>query len=226
MTAPETAARRWRRMAVRGVIGIALVLAVLIYNPWVLAFPYRTQIGEITVYSVEKPSPALTAEIARASARIAASEIAAPLGSRAIYLTDGGWRWWLLSLPVSRGAFAITRPFSSSIVVNRSAIDGDGVWNGAAVGGYRTLAGTIAHESTHLLIYHRYGPMAAWRFASWKVEGYCDHVAQESSLTAGDAARLTREGAAPPALAYFEGRQRVETRLAQGASVDALMTGD
>lgn len=217
--------RKRRRIAGSAIGAIIILLAGVIYTPWALAFPYRTQVGDVTVYSVEKPSPALAGIVARASARVSASEIAAPLGPRAIYLTDGGWRWWLLSLQ-SNGAFAITRPFSSNIVINRSAIDADGVWNGAAVAGHRTLAGTIAHESTHLLIYRRYGVLAAIGFAGWKVEGYCDHVAQESSLSADEAARLKREGQSPPALAYFEGRQRVEVRLAQGASVDALMRGD
>lgn len=218
-------AQRWRRIAVRAAIGLALALAVVIYTPWLLAFPYRTQLGEITIYSVEKPSPALTGVIARGLARVSASGIAAPLDARSVYLTDGGWRWWLLSLQ-SHGAFAVTRPFSSNIVVNRSSIDGDGVWNGAAVAGHRTLTGTIAHESTHLLIYRRYGVLSAVRFAGWKVEGYCDHVAQESSLNAAEAARLRAQDLSPPALAYFEGRQRVEAELAKGVSVDALMAGD
>jgi hypothetical protein len=201
---------------------VALVLAGIIYSPAVLAFPHRTTIGEITVYSVEPFGPEMPAILARADRRVAASDIAAPLGARSIYLTDGGWRWRLLSIPVSQGAFAITRPFSSNIVVNRSAIARDEVRNDAALGNRRTLSGTIAHETTHLLLAHRYGTIATRRFAGWKVEGYCDHVAQESSLSDADAERLRRSGTRSPALGYHDARRRVAQRLAAGATVDQL----
>ncbi len=223
----EAATRnRLGRIAGAALIAFVVLLAGAYFVPSALAFPYRTQIGEVTVYSVEKPSPALAGILADAERRVAASDIAAPLGPRAIYLTDGGWRWWLLTLPTSGGAFALTRPMASNIVVNRSAMGSNDVWNGAPVAGHRTLAGTIAHETTHLLIYHRYGMMAAWTIPSWKAEGYCDHVAQESSLSPEDAARLRAEGKMPPALTYFDARRRVEARLAQGTGVDALMRGD
>ena len=205
---------------------VAAMLGVSILMPQSLAFPYRTKVGEITVDSVEAPGPELAGIVAAAQARIAKSEIAEPLGPRSIFLTDGGWRWQLLSLPSSHGAFAITRPFSTSITVNMSSIRGNEVRNGAAVGGDRTLSGTIAHESTHLLIYRRYGIVAAIGFPRWAVEGYCDHVAGESSLNAEEAAKLRREGAAPPALIYYDARARVDQALSSGTTVDALMRGD
>lgn len=205
---------------------VAAMLGVSVFEPQLLAFPYRTQVGEIVIYSVEAPGPELAGIVTAAQARIAKSGIAAPLGRRSIFLTDGGWRWRLLSLPSSHGAFAITRPLSSAIVLNMSSIRSDAVRNGAGVGGDRTLSGTIAHESTHLLIYRRYGVLAAIGFPRWAVEGYCDHVAGESSLSADEAAALRRAGAAPPALVYYDARVRVDKALSGGTTVDALMRGD
>ncbi|MCW3849104.1 hypothetical protein OF829_17835 [Sphingomonas sp. LB-2] len=132
----------------------------------------------------------------------------------------------ILSLPNSRGAFAVTRPLSTSIVVNLSDIGRDTVLNGAAMGGDRTLNGTIAHESAHLLIYRRYGIFAAVSYPRWAIEGYCDHVAGESSLSAAEAETLRRAGQTPSALIYYDARVRVDRALAGGMSVDALMRGN
>jgi hypothetical protein len=61
----------------------------------------------------------------------------------------------------------------------------------------------------------------------WRVEGYCDHVAQESALSDEDVARLAANGESHPALLYYRGRKRVEAELAaNGGSVDALFIGD
>jgi hypothetical protein len=215
--------RNITRILSRLAVALAVALAATCYAPRLLAFPYQAQIGEITVRSVDPIGPEMPAILARAQQRLAASEIAAPLGPRTLYLTDGGWRWALLSLPRSQGAFAITRPLSTNIVVNRSDVAGDGVANNAAIGNRRTLSGTIAHETTHLLIFHRYGMLAPLRFANWKVEGYCDHVARESSLSDAQAKALRDAGKHPPALDYYEARWRVSARLAAGASIDRLL---
>ncbi|MFS2108392.1 hypothetical protein ACCC88_01785 [Sphingomonas sp. Sphisp140] len=213
--------RKLNRWLGGGALAVTGVLGTIVYVPAVLAFPHRAQFGEITVYSVSPIGPEMPAILDRAAKRNAASAIVAPLGPRAIYLTDGGWRWNLLSLPTSHGAFAVTRPFSTNIVVNRASIAGDGVENSAAIGNRRTLSGTIAHETTHLLIQQRYG-LAARAFATWKVEGYCDHVAQESSLSDAQAASLRAAGKSTPGLVYHEARRKVAAALASGKSVDQL----
>ncbi|MEP9360458.1 hypothetical protein [Sphingomonas sp. KR3-1] len=214
--------RTWNRWLGGIAVGTAAALGTMLYAPSVLAFPHRAQFGEVTVYSVDPIAPRMQAILDRAARLDAASAIAAPLGPRAIYLTDGGWRWALLSLPSSHGAFAVTRPFSSSIVLNQASSAEDAVRNGAAIGNRRTLSGTIAHETVHLLINRRYG-LAARSFATWKVEGYCDFVAQESSLSDAQAASLKAAGTQTPGLAYHDARRKVATTLASGKSVDQLL---
>ena len=211
------------RRGLSRVIAVAVVAALfgMLHAPRVLAFPFRAQVGDVTVYAEQPISPSISGIIADANRRVAASSIAAPLGQRSIYLTDGGWRWTLLALQ-SRGAFAVTRGFTKAIVVNRSDIAANAVANGAAIAGTRSLAGTIAHETTHLLIYHRYGMIRPLRFPTWKHEGYCDYVAQESSLSDAEAARLHGSGQNVPALAYHDGRLRVAALLARDPDVDHL----
>lgn len=216
-------ASKLRKGIVIGAGAAVAGLAGILYAPSVLAFPHRAQIGQVTVYSVEPIGPEMTGILARAEALTAASPLAAPLGNRAIYLTDGGWRWTLLTLPNYSGAFALTRPLSNNIVINRSASARDEVRNAAEIGNRRTLSGTIAHETMHLLIHHHYGPIGAKLLTSRMVEGYCDHVAQESSLSASQAATLRQQGSGAPALRYFEARQQVARRLAAGASVDQAL---
>lgn len=213
--------RKWSRALGALALLLAAILAAIFFAPWALAFPHRTQLGEITVYSEAPIEPRLEAILGRAAKLTEASAIAAPLGRRTLYLTDGGWRWALLSLPTSRGAFAVTRPLTGNIVVNRASIGEDTVHNNAMIANRRSLSGTIAHETTHLLIRDRYG-LAAMTFPDWKVEGYCDFVAQESSLSEAQAALLKAQGRSTPALRYFDARRQVAAVLASGKSVDQL----
>jgi hypothetical protein len=213
---------KWRRRAFSwGAPALAALVAIPLYAPATLAFPYKQRIGTTTVYSVAPIDRRLEAEMARADALIAASPIAAPV-KRELFLTDGGWRWTWLSIG-SGGSFAFGRPLTSAIVFNRIDVATDRIYNGATTAGERTLSGTIAHETTHILIARHFGALAAVMFPRWKQEGYADYVANESSLSDADAAKLTARGERVPALTYYEARRRVAATLkTNGGSVDAL----
>ena len=203
-----------------------LIAASPLMAPQLLAFPYSYESEIGTIRSEQPLSPQLIADlVTQTRERLATSPIASKNERRPIFLTDGGWRWgWLANS--SRGAFALTRPLTRAVVVNRVETRDATVRNGKGVGGKRRLAAVLAHEFTHGLIRRRYG-LASVTFPQWKVEGYCDHVAGESSLTAEDAARLEAAGTAHPALPYYHGRQRVAAILAaNGGSVDRLFTQD
>jgi hypothetical protein len=200
-----------------------VLLASPLLAPQLLAFPYRATSAIGPVWS-ERPidQPALDRVAARSRALLAQSPIAGPSERRPIFLTDGGWRWvWLANASV--GGFALTRPVTKAVVVNEADVAADSVRNGAAVGSARTLSAVLAHEFTHGVIRRRYGMPKATLAPQWLVEGYADHVAQESSLTAADVARLEARGERHPALIYYHGRKRVESALAaNGNNVDAL----
>lgn len=212
----------WKR-ANRGGAIILVLLASPLLAPQLLAFPHVAKVSGHRVYSEMPIDPGLGAIVAAADAKVARSPIAnAKQPDQPIFLTAGGWRWtWLAT--TQRDAFALTRPLSESVIVNRSDPSTDSVRNGRAVGGLVTLSGTIAHEMTHGLIRAHFGLIAAQRYPRELIEGYCDHVAGRSSLSDADAQRLITTHTEHPALPYWRGRKKVEAALhANGGSVDAL----
>jgi hypothetical protein len=216
-------------MTVRKILRRATVPVVLaasltpFFAPEALAFPYHRRVGVTDVYA-ERPIPAaITGVLARSDALLRSSAIYDPDAyGRRIFLTDGGWRWRLLSFQTPH-AFAQTRPVTEPIVVNNSDVARDLVSTGAPIAGTRSLSGVIAHERTHGLIRHRFGLVADMRFPAWLREGYCDYVAGGGSLSDAEAKALEAQGRWAPALLYYHGRQRVAATLhANGGSVDAL----
>ena len=204
-----------------------LLLASPLVAPQLLAFPHYAKAGDSQIWS-ETPidQAALDKVMARAETLVSASPIAQESEPRRIFLTDGSWRWlWLAN--TNRGAFALTRLGGQNLIVNRADLAADRIVNGRTVGGSRQLSSVIAHEMTHGVLLHHFGVIAMMGQPRWRVEGYCDHIAQESALTPADVARIEARGEKHPALLYYHGRQRVEAALAaNGGSVDALFAQD
>ena len=221
----------WRRHPLVRIGRWALVLLVALPGtatvaPQLLAWPYSAEIGRTIVYSDRPIPPQMRDVLARSDALVARSPLAEPGLERRLFLTDGGWRWDLLAL-TSRGAFALRRPFRDAIIVNASDVAADRVENGAPVGGVRSLSGTIAHETSHILVADRLGEWRALMLPSWKSEGYADYVARESSLGDADYARLRSNGARREAMFYYEARRRVAAALARnGGDVQGFLSGD
>ena len=213
-----------RRWTTRIACGGAVVVAGVVHVPAALAFPYRADFGRTTVLSEQPIDRAAMGQVlARADGLLAASPLYRPGLSRQVVLTDGGWRWDMLSIG-ARGSIAFRRPFAQALIFNRSSVAADRVTNGAPLGGVRTLSGTIAHEMTHRLVADHIGEWAALRLPAWKREGYPDYVAQETSIRPQDEALIRERDPNARVLAYYEGRRRVAAELARnGGSVDALL---
>jgi hypothetical protein len=203
-----------------------LILASPLVAPQLLAFPHYAEAGDSQVWS-ETPidQAALEKVMARAETLVSASPIARKREPRRIFLTDGSWRWlWLAN--IHRGTFALTRLGGQNLIVNRADFAADRIVNNRKVGGSRKLSWVLAHEITHGVLLHHFGAIAMMRQPRWRVEGYCDHVAQESALTPEEVAGIEARGEKHPALLYYHGRKRVETALAANdGSVDALFAG-
>jgi hypothetical protein len=108
-------------------------------------------------------------------------------------------------------------------MVNVADLENDLTPSRGSVGTPRSISGTIAHERTHQLIRGHFGVLKSIGFPTWKVEGYSDYVARETTLSAEEVALLKKEGKDHPAIVYAEGRQRVADILAKnGGSVDSL----
>ncbi|WP_428968450.1 hypothetical protein ACQR50_11685 [Sphingomonas sp. Xoc002] len=212
------------RWTTRIACGGAVVVAGVLHVPAALAFPYRADFGRTTVLS-EQPidTAAMGQVLARADGLLAASPLYRPGLSRQVVLTDGGWRWDILSIG-ARGSIAFRRPFAQALIFNRHSVAADRVTNGAPLGGVRTLSGTIAHEMTHRLVADHIGEWAALRLPAWKREGYPDYVARETSIRPQDEALIRARDPHARVLTYYEGRRRVTAELARnGGSVDALL---
>lgn len=211
----------WRRE-----LALAAVVALLVvptFSPQLLAFPHRAQSGDLSVYSDTPIDPRALETVARKSAAlVATSPLARPQEPRRVFLTDGGWRWTWLAVRF-RNSFAVSRPLTEPLIFNRSDLARNELYNGTPPGAMRSLSGTIAHETCHGLIRRRFGITSDWTKPAWLREGYCDHVAAESTLSDTDAARLKAQGSDHPALDYYDGRKRVAAELARnGGNVDAL----
>lgn len=206
-----------------GLIGLLLGSAVV--APQLLAFPYHADVGATRVYAERPLDPAAVRTVlARADARLATSPLFdGPVGTR-VFLTDGGWRWRLLAL-TSGESLGFTRPasdmISDAVILNRSDIARDSV---TTLFGTRALSDIIAHERTHIMVRRHLGPIDGLLLPGWISEGYADHVAGSSTLSATGAARLRSQGRSPVALFYFDSRKKVEAELVtNGGDVDALL---
>ena len=200
----------------------------MIVAPQLLAFPHVADVAGTRIYADAPIDRAAVARVlARADARLQTSPLyREPVGTR-VFLTDGGWRWRVLALTTS-GAVGFTRPWSDivsdAVILNRSDLARDRV---SSRYGTRSISGVIAHERTHIMVRRHLGLVDGIRLPRWISEGYADHVAGESTLSAERVAELRAEGSDHPAIFYFEARQRVEAALAaNGGDVEALLRGD
>lgn len=198
-------------------------LVFVSYVPAALAFPHSARFGATTVYSVAPITPRMAAILHRADTLTATSPLSRGPIDRRIFLTDGCWRWSVLTL-ASSGAFGVRRPLTNNLIFNANDIATDTVTNGRTIGGRRTLSGTIAHETMHIVVSRSLGEVRAAMLPAWKREGYADYVARESSLSDADAATLRKAGGNPPPLVYYDARRRIVAALAaNGGSVDQLL---
>ena len=223
----KTKAKRRRRLSFALGLPLTLWMSALA-APQLLAFPHHAEIGTTRVYS-ETPfrTDDMRRILARSDTLTARTGRSDPAGTR-IFLTDGGWRWTILAL-TSRRAFAYTRPISTivsdAVIVNRADPSADMAVNGRAVGGKRSLSGVIAHERTHIWTGRALGLVENALLPNWQREGYADYVAQETSLTAAEYARLKRSGIDHPAIPYYEGRQRIEAMAKiNGGTIAAMFS--
>lgn len=211
--------RRWE-----GALYGAILIGILpIVAPQLLAFPHSARVGAHTIYSEAPITPSLVNVINKADGRVARSALgSARKPDQNIFLTSGGWRWRWLSLLAS-SSFALSRPVTETIVINRSDPQHDVVMNGRAIGGILRLHGVIAHEMTHGSIRSHFGTLADWRYPKELIEGYSDYVAGGGSLSDAQARTLERSGEKHPALLYWRGRKQVEAALDKnGGSVEDL----
>jgi len=83
---------------------------------------------------------------------------------------------------LSRKAFAVNYPISQNIFITKSSISQNYIIRNGKENNKRTLSGVIAHETVHSLLENKLGLLKYKLLPSWKNEGYCDFIANESSF--------------------------------------------
>ncbi len=83
--------------------------------------------------------------------------------------------------PLSRKAFGANYPITQNIFLSKCAVSENLIFRNGKQNNQRTLSSVIAHETTHSLLENRLGPIKFKLLPSWKNEGYCDFIANESS---------------------------------------------
>ncbi|MGB1219676.1 MAG: hypothetical protein ACPG4W_07840, partial [Flavobacteriales bacterium] len=82
----------------------------------------------------------------------------------------------------SRKAFAVNYPISQRIFLSKTSIHNNQSFRNGEQQNRRSLSGVIAHETTHSMLENHFGFLAYKLLPTWKNEGYCDYIAQDSSF--------------------------------------------
>ena len=101
--------------------------------------------------------------------------------SQDIFICNGYNEFTFFAL-LSRKAFAVNYPISQNIFISKSSISQNYILRNGKENKKRTLSGVIAHETVHSLLENKLGLLKYKLLPSWKNEGYCDFIANESSF--------------------------------------------
>jgi hypothetical protein len=180
MTRLKTTARRAARIAPLAAV-IAYLTLLCFPQP---LFAHAVTRGSFTVHSREPQGAALDDVLARAEARLAASPLYTKDVTPRICFVGSTRLYAAMSLGWGGDSFAKTYGAlpTSTVLVNACDPARDLVFHPAAAHGSRSLSDVIAHETTHLLVRHRYGYWRNLAFPTWKKEGYAEYVAGGSTL--------------------------------------------
>lgn len=172
-----------------GVLGVAYLL--LLSFPQAL-FAHSIEHGEFRIYSREPLGPEIAQILDAAEAKLKTSPIYDSDVRRDIYLTNGFGMYAFLSHK-AYNSFANSVPFVDNVFINKTDVPADRVLLNRAFSNHRSLSGVIAHETAHLFIRKRYGAISATLMPTWKVEGYCEYIAGDSTITLDEGIRRWRE---------------------------------
>lgn len=203
------------------------ISAVLILWVTAICFPqlvlrHQLQHLNFTVHSSIPIDDRLTPLLDTAIQRLSGSEIFDASLRFDVYLCPGE-KSYAFFVPMSHNAFAATYPVIQNIFINKSDIAGNEVHRNADRYNVRTLTGTIAHEAAHVLLENALGTIGYRMLPAWKNEGYCDLIAQESSIGERVGIDLLCQGSLDHD--YFLGRLRVAQLIAEGWSFKAIASG-
>lgn len=191
---PIKRARRIYKISTTVLSVVAVVYLLLITFPQAL-FAYSVDHGKFRVYSREPMRPEIRKILDAAEERLKTSPIYDGGDRRDIYLTGSFGMYAFLSHK-AYDAFANSVPFIDNVFINKTDVAADLVFIRRSYSNSRSLSGVIAHETAHLFIRKRYGTVPSIFLPTWKVEGYCEYVAGDSTIPLDEGIRRWRESPA------------------------------
>jgi len=127
----------------------------------------------------------------------------------------------------SRKAFGVNSTLTNRIFLSKSQISKDIILRNGADNNKRTLSGIIAHETMHSLLNKKLGVINYRVLPTWKNEGYCDFIAQESSFDMQSGLNeicKNNENVKSNSFNYFKYKLYVDYLFEQGVTLDMLLS--
>ena len=187
-------ARRIYKISTTVMSVVAVAYILLITFPQAL-FAYSADHGKFRVYSREPMGPEIENILDAAEERLRTSPIYDGEDRRDIYLTGSFGMYAFLS-HTAYDAFANSVPFIGNVFISKTDVAADRVFIRRSYSNSRSLSGVVAHETAHLFIRKRYGTVRSIFLPTWKVEGYCEYVAGDSTIPLDEGIRRWRESPA------------------------------
>jgi hypothetical protein len=190
-------------------------------------FAHTSTYGRFEVHSREELGSEIEDVLATAESELRTSPIYDETVARRIYLTGSHAMYNFLSHK-AYNSFANSVPFIDNIFINQADVGADRVFIRREYSNSRSLSGIIAHETIHLFIRKRYGTIRAITMPAWKVEGYCEYIAGDSTIPLEEGMRRWRENPTnDTGYRYTKYHAMVKYLLEQeGLGVDQLFTTD
>jgi hypothetical protein len=211
---------RWLLLAAGGYV---LLHATVLCFPRVLFTQSVTRHG-ITLRARDAIGPGAGAVLDRVHALISASELYDETVQREVVLID--------SFGLSRALLLRNVHFGCNLATGTTFITSGDVERdlafcerqGPSDRRLRSLSDSIAHEVAHAMIRDRVGFWRERRLPTWLKEGYCELVAQGTSIDPALGLELLTQGGWTPGLANLKYRLMVEyLLLGRGASLATLL---
>ena len=188
---------------------IAFLFFIYVLN-WIFPyffFSHKIEYKNYKIYSTSSISKNISNVLNRVDNLISASELYTTNIEHRIFICNN-LNLYTFFAPMARKAYGCNYRMFGNIFVANCRIEKDIAFSNRNKNNKRSLSGIIAHEVTHSLINKYMGWIKNKMLPKWKEEGYCEFIAQESSIDNIIGIELFKKGQTDnsKAFKYFEYR--------------------
>ena len=214
------------RICRNSLVAITAAYFFIICFPQIL-FAHEIKHKNFKVYSSQPFDENVYKILDDAEMRLSKSTINNPEISRRVFLTNSHSIYTFLSNKAFR-SFANSVPLINNILINKSDTANDLVYMNRPENNKRSLSGVIAHEVTHLFIREKFGNLSGLTLPTWKIEGYCEYIAGDTTITFEEGVRRWKENPSDDSkYSYFKYTLRVKYLLeTENLTIDEVFKRD